>query len=60
MVKWLFMLSEFDIKGKIIADYLPSNPILEDMVEETKFRDEAIMNLEVDEDWKMYFDVAAN
>ena len=68
MAKWLFMLSEFDItymmpkaiKGKIIADFLASNPILGDMVEEAEFPDEAIMNLKVDEEWKMYFDGTAN
>ena len=29
-------------------------------MEEVGFPDEAIMSLEVDEDWKMYFDGAAN
>ncbi|KAM7530151.1 hypothetical protein LguiB_033561 [Lonicera macranthoides] len=68
MAKWLFLLSEFDItymtqkaiKGKIIADYLTHNSILRDMLEEAKFPDESIMNLETDEDWKLYFDRAAN
>lgn len=52
------MLSEFDImymtqksvKGKTIANYLASNTILGDMVEEVEYLDEAITNLEIDED----------
>lgn len=44
MEKWLFILFEFDItymtqksvKGKIIVDYLTSNPILGNMIEEAR------------------------
>ena len=68
MEKWLFMLSQFDItymthksvKGKIIANYLASNPMLGGIIEKANFLDHAIMSLEVHEDWKMYFDGATN
>ena len=68
MAKWVFLLSEFDIsyvtqkaiKGQAVADFLADNPIMENIEREAEFPDSEIMNIEVQEDWKLYFDGAAN
>ena len=68
MAKWVFLLSEFDIsyvtqkaiKGQVVADFLADNPILEEIEKEAEFPDNEIMEVEAEEDWKLYFDGAAN
>ena len=68
MAKWVFLLSEFNdsyvtqkiIKGQVVADFLADNPILEEIEREAEFPDSEIMDIEVEEDWKLYFDGAAN
>ena len=68
MAKWVFLLSEFDIsyitqkaiKGQAVADFLANNPILEEIEKEAEFPDSEIMNIEVEEEWKMYFVGATN
>ena len=42
-----------------MADFLADNPILEEIEIEAEFPDSEIMNIEVEEDWKLYFDGAA-
>lgn len=64
MAKWVFLLLEFEItymtqkavKGQIIADFLVGNSINEELAEEIEFLDETIMHVEIEEEWKMYFD----
>lgn len=47
-------------EGQIIDDYLAGNLINEEWAKEIKFPDETVMNVEVEEGWKMYFDGASN
>ena len=68
LAKWVFFLSEFDIsyvtqkaiKGQAISDFLASKPIMEKITKEAEFPDESIMNIEVDEEWELYFHRATN
>ena len=64
----VFLLSEFDIsyvtqkviKGQAVADFLVGNSILEEIEREAEFPDNDVMNIKVEENWKLYFDGAAN
>ena len=39
---------------------MADNPILEEIEKEAEFPDSEVMDVEVEEDWKLYFDGAAN
>ena len=68
MAKWVFLLSEFDIsyvtqkaiKGQVVVNFLTDNPILEEIEKEAEFPDSEIINVELEEDWKLYFDGATH
>lgn len=68
IAKWVILLSKFDIsyvtqkaiKGQVVPDFLASNPILREIAREHEFPNEGIMNIEVEEEWRLNFDRAAN
>ena len=43
-----------------MADFLADNTIIEEIERETEFPDNEIMSIDVEEDWKLYFNGAAN
>ena len=64
MEKWVMMLGEFDInyvdrkaiKGQAIVDQLVEAPIEDDHPMLIEFPNEAIFNMDIANEWKLYFD----
>ena len=62
--KWVMILSEFDIeyvdknaiKGQVIVDQLVEEPVEDDHPMLIDFLDEAIFNMDIANEWKLYFD----
>ena len=64
LAKWVMNLREFDIeyvdrkliKGKVLADQLAEAPMIDDHPMLIDFPDEAIFNMDIGNQWKLYFD----
>lgn len=64
LAKWVMILSEFDIeyvdqkaiKGQVIADQSAEAPILDDHPMLIDFLDEAIFNIDIANEWNLYFE----
>ena len=64
LAKWVMILSEFDkeyvdrkeIKGQVIEDQLAEAPMTNDHPLLIEFLDEAIFNMDIANEWKIYSD----